>query len=73
MYNDGMQYVSTSCGNGHGESDATFNQAASQPARWPVGLQDLQRRLHRFLIRTHSYRNGMTVRISKVVEGQRGQ
>jgi hypothetical protein len=51
MYDDGMRRVSTSCENGRDESDAACPR---HPISLQVGLRDLQRRLHRFLIRAQT-------------------
>lgn len=72
MYDDGMRRVSASCENGRDESDAALDR---RPIGLQVGLRDLQRRLHRFLIRAQAEnRNGTAMRISNMmVEGQRAR
>lgn len=51
MCDDGMRRMSTSCEDGHDESDAALHR---RPISLQVGLRDLQRRLHRFLIRAQT-------------------
>lgn len=41
MYDDGMRRMSTSCEDGHDESDAALDR---RPISLQVGLRDLQRR-----------------------------
>lgn len=57
MCDDGMRRMWPSCEDGLDESDAALNR---RTISLQVGLRDLQRRLHRFLTRCPTHRNGTT-------------